>query len=123
MICTFPFKTTISNFYHVINELVIAGFYISLIICTDSQSDSVKEKSAESCKYLIMIAWGLNIEISASLALIKVGRKIKQWLSSRKSKVLPIFEENPTKAFGSFKTKVTHSTWENKNEFFTKPMY
>lgn len=92
----------------------------------NSQNYRIKENTTEACKYLVMIAWGLNIVISASLTLVKVTQKIKKWLLIHKPKVLPIFEENATRAFGisrNLKKKVTPLTWENNKELFTKPFY
>lgn len=123
MVSTFPFKNKIANFYHVVNELAIIAFYVSLLICTNLKNHSIDESTAEACKYLIIFAWGLNIVIAACLAIIKGYQKIKNWILSRNSKVSPIVEENATRALKTVNSprfpKDKPSDFERYNKFFT----
>lgn len=91
------FKSRSQNFYHFINESMIASFYSIILVNTLNNNSKMGEEIAIKCVYLIMIAWAFNITFSSVTNSIKIFKKIKYCLDKRRLR--KIQQEFPTQIF------------------------
>ena len=92
--------------YQLSNELILANFYVFLLIKIIYNGSGDSENTANVCIYFIIASWILNAVIKLLMTFINLRDKIKAWIGKRR-KVIELNEETHIKSSGYEKNDIT----------------
>ena len=86
--------------------MILAMFYIFLLVKIIRDGSGESEVIANVCIYFIIASWVLNAVIKIFMTYMNVRDKIKAWIGKRR-KVLNLNEETQAKSCGYEKNDIT----------------
>ncbi|OMJ81599.1 hypothetical protein SteCoe_17909 [Stentor coeruleus] len=80
------FKSKAMNYYHFINELILAAFYAVFLIDVLLENNEMSEENVNICIKLAMSAWALNIFFSVITNFNIIFHKIKRYIMKKRTR-------------------------------------
>ena len=87
VLATMPFKLSIWNYFHLVNEALISTFYAAIFIKLMPRSSLIWEDTSNVCKYAVIVSWVLNVGVVTVSSILKIVGKLREMRRNKQQRI------------------------------------